>query len=199
MSKVSLKDTIVTELIAGVQLEELKDKFPNVSPRSWLNYRNEAERKKNETVSPETDFAEETTSTKSANNLAKHVCVVLVLLLLSANFFTIQEVSSKMFSIAPVTGYCVAFAITITPVAVIFTDGKMYLRIAIQFIAFCIEVICNVVVISESTDLSLKTNIAEATGLSTLHFAWITGVAVPLFALLCNVYLNQLQSQLNSN
>ncbi|MNT17675.1 hypothetical protein D3C72_1528380 [compost metagenome] len=124
--------------------------------------------------------------------IAKIILVILVLLLLSASFFTIQEVSSKVFSIAPVTGYCVAFAITLTPIAVIFTDGNLTLRVAIQVIAFCIEMLCNVVVIAQSQFLD---NIVKTLRVEQLTFAWVIGLVLALFALACNVYLNQLQKK----
>lgn len=141
------RQQIVSALVAGVPEAELKLRFPNFSTRTWTNYRRDARQHMEEAINipvvppiereriPQCDqesnssfelSSESKTERKrkiSVSYIAKIILVILVLLLLSASFFTIQEVSRKVFSIAPATGYCVAFAITLTPIAVIFTDG----------------------------------------------------------------------------
>ncbi|MND99994.1 hypothetical protein D3C80_923900 [compost metagenome] len=210
------RQQIVSALVAGVPEAELKLRFPNFSTRTWTNYRRDARQHMEEAINipvvppiereriPQCDQENNSNHELSSESnqerkwkvkvsfIAKIILVILVLLLLSASFFTIQEVSSKVFSIAPVTGYCVAFAITLTPIAVIFTDGNLTLRVAIQVIAFCIEMLCNVVVIAQSQFLD---NIVKTLRVEQLTFAWVIGLVLALFALACNVYLNQLQKK----
>lgn len=199
----SAKEKALQDFASGLTIPEALIKYPEVSKRTIYNWFKMAKdvsqsatietseiELQNIAATVETPIAESISTTQL---IAKNLCIALVLLLLSASFFTIQEVTSKVFAIASFSGYCIAIAITLTPIAIIFTHGNLYLRICIQVIAFGIEVLCNVVVIAESIE-DFESNILNTTGLQTLSFAWIAGIAIPLFALLCTIYLNQIQN-----